>query len=319
MKKIIRHIEFLLMTHECVIIPGFGAILARRNEAVYNAETEVWTPPTRALAFNPELNHNDGLLAGSVARRDRVSIDSALSLIDDAVNVMRRTLESEGTLQLGLAGRLTLLPDGRLTFTPGNATRLSPEFMWLPEISTPAVASASQLERASELLSRRERMAAALRRAGGWAACLTILFTLGWIVYRNMGLNPGAQFASIFPIDKQAEPIAEPQNDNPFMLIMASAPADEVIENMPAQVPDETPKPTISLEGRYCLIVASFNTDSEAELFISSHRDVDLAILNKDGRSRVFAAAGPSIEEVTAAGNAEPLASLFPSRWICRR
>ncbi|MDE6301580.1 MAG: hypothetical protein K2M19_07670 [Muribaculaceae bacterium] len=315
MKKIIRHIEFLLMTHDCVIIPGFGAVLSHGREAVYDAGSGRWTPPARTFAFNPELCHNDGLLASSIARRERMSVESALAVINDAVAVMRRVLETEGSVSLGAAGRLSLNSDGRMVFTPGDASALSPALMWLPTVSAPTVARASQLENELPALSRRLRAERVIRRVGGWAACLTILFALGWIVSRNMGLNPGAQFASVLPVDVPVEPAHESNDNAPVVLILATAPADEVIENI---LPVES-APASAAEKRYCLVVGSFNTRSEAEKFVRMQNDDSLQLLENDGRWRVYAAQGATIEETAAAGDREPIASRYPSHWVCRR
>lgn len=318
MKKIIRHIEFLLMTHDCVIIPGLGAVLSHTSQASYDPERGVWAPPARAFAFNPELSHNDRLLAGSIARRDRISLESASALIADGVAVMRRKLETEGTLSLGMAGTLSLLPDGRMIFSPGDGRALSPALMWLPEVAAQRVARASELDDTfGTAMSRRLRMQRAMRRAGGWAACIAIILSAGWLVSRNMGIDPGAQLASIFPVTvEKTTPMHQPSSTAPTVLILASAPADEVVENIVVKPELKVPA---SSTAPYCLIVASFSTQADAETFISQNSRFPLEILPKDGKWRVYAAAGATFDEAASAGRTEPLVSQFPSSWVCRR
>ena len=190
--------------------------------------------------------------------------------------------------------------------------------MWVPAVDTPTVVRASELERAfGTEMSRRLRVERALRRAGGWAACFTVLFLAGWLVSRNMGLHPGAQFASIFPVDKVSEPVATPVDETPVMLILAAAPADEVIENV-MPVPEK--KPVFDpVNHRYCLVVASCTTKAEAESYVTRSTDLPLGIVESEGRWRVYAATGATVSDALAAGDVEPIASRYPSRWVCRR
>ena len=316
MKKILRHIEFLLMTHECVIIPGFGAVLSHSLEASYDSASGRWTPPTRAFAFNPELVHNDGLLAASIARREHISIAAASLLVDDAVKVMRRMLEAEGRVSLGMAGSISLESDGRMIFTPGNSAMMSPSLMWLPQVAAPLLPGATiESGNTGEDISRRMRLHRAMQRAGGWAACITIMVALAWITARNMGVDPGVQLASILPIEAEAEPAAEVEaaEPTPIVVVLATAPADEVIENIP-YTPAPQPAPQ-----NYCLIVASFGSRAEAEEYIAANKNLELELINKDGRWRVSAASGSTFQEAAAAADREPIASLYPSTWVCRR
>lgn len=88
MNKLIPHIEYLLQSHDCVIIPGLGAVLAHGIPAFYDESRGVWVAPRRAVAFNPELSRTDGLLAASVARRDSLNIESATTVVRNEVDKM---------------------------------------------------------------------------------------------------------------------------------------------------------------------------------------------------------------------------------------
>ena len=61
-----RHIELLLLEHDCVIVPGFGGFIANHVEAQYSGEQEqLFLPPYRTIGFNQQLKVNDGLLLQS--------------------------------------------------------------------------------------------------------------------------------------------------------------------------------------------------------------------------------------------------------------
>ncbi len=316
---LIHHIEYLLQSHDCVIVPGLGALLAHGLPAYYDDAAGRWVAPRRAVSFNPELSRTDGLLASSVARRDNISLEAATAIVRREADAMRRTLESEGRVSLGIAGSLDMLPDGRLSFAPGDISPLSPSYMWLPAVDMQPLTTAAELDsrRMAEYV-RRNSLASMMRRAGQIAACIALVAVLGWVVARNMAVSPSEQFASLFPFadtEADAPTIAEPAS--PVILILSQAPKDEVIENiMPASV---VKKAELRNDAAYYLIVASCSSQAEAERYLRQHNDINLGILAKDGRFRIYAASGDTAEAVMAASRAEDIASRYPSSWVCRR
>ena len=76
-----RHIEILLLSHDCVIIPGFGGFIAHHVDARYDADDRLWLPPYRTLGFNPQLTLNDSLLVQSYVEAYDMSYPDALRQI----------------------------------------------------------------------------------------------------------------------------------------------------------------------------------------------------------------------------------------------
>ena len=68
---------------------------------------------------------------------------------------------------------------------------------------------------------------------------------------------------------------------------------------------------------RYCLVVASLATQEEAERFIARNSKLQLGVLPKDGRYRVYAATGTTAAGAQSA--AAELADRYPDAWVCRR
>ena len=82
METVILHIEYLLRHHECVVLPGWGAFIARRVPASFCMQGNVlMTPPSRGLAFNAELREDDGLLVSSMCRREKMSYPEAADYV----------------------------------------------------------------------------------------------------------------------------------------------------------------------------------------------------------------------------------------------
>ncbi len=154
-----------------------------------------------------------------------------------------------------------------------------------------------------------------LRKGSRIAAAAAVLLALGWIVVQNLTYAPDEQFASVAPMTEAvSDRQATPQQMSPVVLVLARAPKDEVVENIP-------PAPVVKKEdtARYYLIVASLASMAEAEKYVRQHTDINLGILAKDGRYRVYAACGNTSEEVIAASKTDEIASRYPSSWVCRR
>ena len=131
MKEIIRHIEILLLSNDCVIVPGFGGFVAQRIPAHYEEGERLFFPPFRAIGFNPQLKMNDSLLVQSYADAHDMSYPDALHCIEKEVDDLIRQLHDEGYYEMQGIGTLTLNVDGNVVFEPFAAGVLTPEYYGL--------------------------------------------------------------------------------------------------------------------------------------------------------------------------------------------
>ena len=65
MINLARHIEILLLEHDCVVIPGIGGFITNAEEARFLEQEWQMMPPYRTVRFNQALKSNDGLLVQS--------------------------------------------------------------------------------------------------------------------------------------------------------------------------------------------------------------------------------------------------------------
>lgn len=129
-----RHIEILLLSNDCVIVPDFGGFVAHWVPARYDEEDCAFLPPMRTLGFNSQLRMNDSLLAQSYAEANDISYPEALRLIEHDTEEVRKELENKGTYTLDGLGTLTVNIDGRYEFEPFKAGLLTPDIYALPAI-----------------------------------------------------------------------------------------------------------------------------------------------------------------------------------------
>lgn len=311
--SIISHIEYLLMTHDCVIVPGIGAILCHGVAAHFDERTQMWLPPTRALSFNPELNHTDGLLAGSISRREGITMNAAAAKVRNECTRLKKQLEKEKFVSFGDAGSLLLNRENKLIYTPGDANWLSPDSMWLPSLSLKEVAKddSGYGRRIAEEAERR-RTRRLYGRVAAAVACIAVVLGLGWIVATNYYPQSFVQIASVAPINN-----VEIVEDEGFFNGEISDIAPSVIlAQEPISMPQE-PTASDCSDNKYILIVASLSSESEANKFLALYPDIKLGVINSEGRYRVYAAKGKTWDEAARAAYSPELSELFPLAWVC--
>ena len=121
-----RHIEILLLSNDCVVVPGLGGFVAHHVTARYDAGDGLFLPPLRTLGFNPQLTMNDSLLVQSYVECYDLSYPEALRRIQQEVEELRIELETRGEYELNDIGRLYVNDNGKMAFTPCEAGILTP-------------------------------------------------------------------------------------------------------------------------------------------------------------------------------------------------
>ena len=126
-----RHIEILLLSNDCVIVPGLGGFMAHHVDARYDEEDASFLPPLRTLGFNPQLKMNDSLLVQSYIEAYDISYPEALRRIESEVDELRQHLETNGRFELNDLGVLQLNDEGNMEFEPCEAGILTPDLYGL--------------------------------------------------------------------------------------------------------------------------------------------------------------------------------------------
>ena len=126
-----RHIEILLLSNDCVIVPDFGGFMAHHVDAHYDENEGIFLPPQRTLGFNPQLKINDSLLAQSYVEAYDISYPEAILRIEDEVNELKMHLQTKGIYELNDIGILEFNENGNYVFTPCEAGILTPNLYGL--------------------------------------------------------------------------------------------------------------------------------------------------------------------------------------------
>ena len=154
MIQIQRHIEILLLSHDCVIIPGFGGFIAHHVDAHYDEADRLWLPPYRTLGFNHQLTLNDSLLVQSYVEAYDMSYPDALRQIESEVEELKGILRSEGEYVMDGVGTLSVNIEGNIEFEPCEAGILSPEVYGLSDFSFKRLKDAKPLIEVTSTVSK---------------------------------------------------------------------------------------------------------------------------------------------------------------------
>ena len=75
--KISTYIFELLQSQDCVIVPNFGAFVARNISAKISSDGSKIFPPNKELSFNKNVVKNDGLLLNAIASNENINYEVA--------------------------------------------------------------------------------------------------------------------------------------------------------------------------------------------------------------------------------------------------
>lgn len=126
MIELARHIEFLLLENDCVIVPGFGGFIAHYQPASYDEVESLFVPPLRTIGFNPQLTMNDGLLIQSYMQAYHTDYSDATRIISEKVKELKEVLYTEGFYDLVGIGTLNYTMYRTYEFNPKENGILSP-------------------------------------------------------------------------------------------------------------------------------------------------------------------------------------------------
>ncbi len=316
------------MHHDCVIIPGFGALVTRYVPAYYDETKDVVTAPCRELSFNGDITFDDGLIASSISRRDGVRYTEAVRIVTDEVSALRAQLDFDGQFLLGTLGRF-VMTEGAITFEAESADYRLKDIYLKPQ-SEEITSDDEQAENVVPMISRFSSTASRI------AAAVAIIFIAGFTLYNPARVGEGVMKASFLP-DLRVSMAADdeiPTNDiiADFTDVEDITVVDEIVESEESVTSEESvveadladPLKTNHSESvvtedisdyKYYLIVASLPTNELAEQFISDNSLREASILIADGRYRVWVKAGNSYSSAVD----QDLMGRFPDAWVYNR
>ena len=133
-----NYIHDLLYRYDCIIVPNFGGFVAHRIGAKLNSDSHTFQPPTKQIAFNSHLKHNDGLLVNYIASVEQISFEKAGIAISLAVLKWKNELKLNA-VQLDNLGIISLNDAAQIIFEPSKEINFLTASFGLSNIPTSAI------------------------------------------------------------------------------------------------------------------------------------------------------------------------------------
>lgn len=314
MNDLALHIEYLLLRHDCVVVPGLGAFLTHREEAYIDEQTSMIMPPSRQLGFNSDVRLNDGLLAQSVASKEHMDMDSAARKIAGVVNEFVRSLQDCPEARIGNLGKMSM-HEGTLVFVPDAENTVDLSCRGLHAFRLEPLPAEHPMEPIDEDKAKESapHMPAWLKVA---ASVMVLFMTIGIVVATSdIAVNQRTAQAGLDSGLRHSIEYAMPDEEHTLPLsrqidLLISAPVPEATEVATSTATKPAVKPM-----RYILVVGSFPTAGQARRYMSDFDGLD--VIEMDGNYRVYAAQASTISQANSL--ADSLRQAYPSVWVCRR
>ena len=119
--KISTYIFQLLQSQDCVIVPNFGAFVARNISAKISSDGSKIFPPNKELSFNKNVVKNDGLLLNAIASNENINYDAAEQKIINWVKRINKKLEKQKYIEIKNIGSISL-ENSKYIFIPNQSS-----------------------------------------------------------------------------------------------------------------------------------------------------------------------------------------------------
>jgi cell division septation protein DedD len=291
MQTISFHIAYLLTTHECVVIPGLGAFVSSKVERNSPEDTKLLYPPAWFLGFNPDIRHNDGLLAHSLAKGENCSYKEACLLIQRYVEQVNDLLENQKEVQIPRVGKLERTTERKIVFTPAlqlscNAGHFGLYPFYMPDLQELEESHQRPVPPKDVIYIPVNRQI--IHWATATAAAVVALFVLSTPLGNRTAHDP--QFATMISIPAITSPVAE----TPSLMENASVQPEKEALTQVSTIPEkeQQPETVIPEHNRYYyVVIASLPTATLAQQQLASYQKTGFstpAVISKGNKHRIY-------------------------------
>lgn len=317
MISLIDHIEYLMMSHDCVIVPGWGALIAQYSDSLFNEEAGIINKPQRKVGFNASVSHNDGLLAQSIVRREGITYDEAMLFIANSVTTFKQQLSAGNEVSLGRLGFFGS-DNGLVEFIPFYRETSNDEYYGLRTMQFKTLAQLRKEQElpASEVVETVVVRTSWARRAMQVAASIVVLLAL--LPVLTTPITRGDSYASLnLPEVKKVERTAFDWDSIKGDLAV-TLPQQAIDAEKPVVAPQT--EETLANEGggRYYLIVSSLSNMKQVKEYLKYHRDINgnkPQVLKRGNKYRIYVARSNNASQLYRLKSALP--ERYNDAWVC--
>lgn len=193
-----KHIAELLYKHECVIIPGFGGFILHPTPSYRNHLNHQFHAPSKMVAFNQQLVHNDGLLINSLMMKLNLTYAHAQQMVEKYVKSIKESLRVNEVYDLEQVGKFYYQQNGTLQFKPDSSMNFNRDSFGLTPVHAAPIIRFEQKDvevlKSIKVKEKKEEknkvIALNAKVIGQVAAAVLLLFGMFWQFQTyNMSVN----------------------------------------------------------------------------------------------------------------------------------
>lgn len=309
MISMIEHIEYLMLSNDCVVVPGFGAFIAQYTSSHNCEQNSTFTSPKRSISFNASINHNDGLLANSIAKKASIPYAEALKQIEKSTTICRQALSDGSEVPFGRLGFFINNGEGHIEFIPFHHELANDDFFGLQSFSFPTLAERNAQVAAEETVSETysEPEINIGRRKWFSHKAVQIAASIVMLVCLTFALS------TPIIVDKPTHQLATLNVPTPTMPKHKVVKAEEISQQKQVEAASE--KKEANSNGRYAIIICSLKKQSQVAQYFQENKDINPAnVIKKNGYYMIYFNRGDNYQELVK--EAKQMPKPYTEFWI---
>ncbi|MDH6313707.1 hypothetical protein M2137_002497 [Parabacteroides sp. PFB2-10] len=287
MLRITKHIERLLLVHDCVIVPKVGGFVLQTVASSCEKVTHFFEPMHKEVVFNCSLQHNDGLLTESYMQSYKTDFRKAQKMVEEDVTELLAQLRRFGKVAFEQLGSLTLGDEGQIVYHPAKTNHFNVDYYGLSSFHFPQLPMIERDETGVILPEKQKKDVFYLpvnmrfvRSAVAMVAAIALFLIISTPV---TDVQQPAYTASMIPHELLSKASIETVSTGELPEIVAEADLNAKEEAMPEPAKNRK---------NYHIVIGSFPNEAKASEYLST-LDLDqypyIGTIVKDGRHRVYA------------------------------
>jgi len=309
MISMIEHIEYLMLSNDCVVVPGFGAFIAQYTSSHNCEQNSTFTSPKRSISFNASINHNDGLLANSIAKKASIPYAEALKQIEKSTTICRQALSDGSEVPFGRLGFFINNGEGHIEFIPFHHELANDDFFGLQSFSFPTLAERNAQVTTEETVSETYSESEINIGRRNWFShkAVQIAASIVMLVCLTFALS------TPIIVDKPTHQLATLNVPTPTMPKHKVVKAEEI--SQPKQVKAASEKKEANSNGRYAIIICSLKKQSQVAQYFQENKDINPAnVIKKNGYYMIYFNRGDNYQELVK--EAKQMPKPYTEFWI---
>jgi len=308
-------IRELLFGHDCVIVPGFGGFIGNYSPARIDKINGTFYPPIKQISFNRNLNHNDGLLVGTISASSKINYGDARFLVEEFVADLRKRLEKGEKVVFENIGSFSNNQEGSLQFEPDRNANYHLDSYGLESFQCVPLEGYDVKKRILKHTQKDPVKQASIRKIMWRAAVIVPLAAAIVAVSLNTDLlKSKAVTTSLNPLvsaefESNKKAVDESEKNIPAIEIANSAPVTETIS-----------APVNTVANSYYVITGSFKSEENAVSQVNILKEEGYSaeiVTAPNGFYRVCALTCNDIN--TAQIKRDSISRRFKDTWISRK